>query len=113
MIHGRSNEGRFHVHGYMDQGTTTTPFDMVVLNEMSRYQLALDALKHIPRLRVQAEDAITLFNKKLNEHHDYIRQNLEDMPEIRNWQWTADFSDSTSPAPMAKGHPEKAMFTDS
>jgi len=113
MIHGRSNEGRFHVHGYVDQGTTTTPFDMVVLNEMSRYQLALDALKHVPRLRVQAADAITLFGKKLNEHHDYIRQNLEDMPEIRNWQWTADFSDSTAPAPMAKGHPNKAMFTDS
>ncbi len=113
MIHGRSNEGRFHVHGYMDQGTTTTPFDMVVLNEMSRYQLALDALKHIPRLRAQAADGITLFGKKLNEHHDYIRQNLEDMPEIRNWQWTKDFSESTAPAPLAKGHPEKAMFTDS
>jgi xylulose-5-phosphate/fructose-6-phosphate phosphoketolase len=113
LVHGRSNEGRFHVHGYMDQGTTTTPFDMVVLNEMSRFQLALDALKHIPRLRVQAADAIVLFNKKLNEHHDYIREYLEDMPEIRNWQWTADFSDSTAPAPLAKGHPQKAMFTDS
>jgi xylulose-5-phosphate/fructose-6-phosphate phosphoketolase len=113
MIHGRSNEGRFHVHGYMDQGTTTTPFDMVVLNEMSRYQLALDALKHVPRLRVQAENAVTLFGKKLSEHHDYIREHLEDMPEIRNWKWTADFSDSNAPAPMAKGHPGKALFTDS
>jgi xylulose-5-phosphate/fructose-6-phosphate phosphoketolase len=97
----------------MDQGTTTTPFDMVVLNEMSRYHLALDALKHIPRLRVQAAGAIQLFGKKLNEHHDYIREHLEDMPEIRNWQWTADFSDSAEPAPLAKGHPQKAMFTDS
>jgi xylulose-5-phosphate/fructose-6-phosphate phosphoketolase len=52
------------VHGYMDQGTTTTPFDMVVLNEMSRFHLALDALKHIPRLRVQAADAIEMFGKK-------------------------------------------------
>jgi xylulose-5-phosphate/fructose-6-phosphate phosphoketolase len=113
LVHGRANESRFHVHGYMDQGTTTTPFDMVVLNEMSRYQLALDALKHIPRLRVQAADAINRFGWKLNEHHDYIRQNLEDMPEIRNWQWTADFSDATAPAPLAKGHPQMAMFTDS
>ncbi len=40
LVHGRSNEGRFHVHGYMDEGTTTTPFDMVVLNEMSRFHLA-------------------------------------------------------------------------
>jgi xylulose-5-phosphate/fructose-6-phosphate phosphoketolase len=97
----------------MDQGTTTTPFDMVVLNEMSRYHLALDALKHVPRLRSQAANAADLFGKKLEEHHDYIREHLEDMPEILNWQWTADFSDAASPAPMAEGHPGKAMFTDS
>ena len=48
LVHGRSNEGRFHVHGYMDRGTTTTPFDMVFLNEMSRFHLALDAPKQIP-----------------------------------------------------------------
>jgi xylulose-5-phosphate/fructose-6-phosphate phosphoketolase len=113
LVHGRANEERFHVHGYMDYGTTTTPFDMVVLNEMSRFHLALDALKHVPRLRLQAAAAIDLFGKKLNEHHNYIREHLEDMPEIRNWKWTADFSDSTAPAPLAKGHPSKAMFTDS
>ena len=113
LVHGRSNEGRFHVHGYMDYGTTTTPFDMVVLNEMSRFHLALDALKHIPRLRLQAEKAINFFNQELHRHHDYIREHLEDMPEIRNWQWTKDFSDSAAPAPLAKGHPQKAMFTDS
>lgn len=113
LVHGRANEGRFHVHGYIDQGTTTTPFDMVVLNEMSRFHLALDALKHIPRLRVQAANAVQLFGKKLNEHHAYIREHLEDMPEIRNWHWTADFSDSAAPSPLAKGHPQKAMFTDS
>jgi len=113
LVHGRANEARFHVHGYMDQGTTTTPFDMVVLNEMSRFHLALDALKHIPRLRLQAENAINFFNQQLQRHHDYIREHLEDIPEIRNWRWTKDFSDSAAPAPMAKGHPEKAMFTDS
>jgi xylulose-5-phosphate/fructose-6-phosphate phosphoketolase len=113
LVHGRANEGRFHVHGYMDRGTTTTPFDMVVLNEMSRFHLALDALKHIPRLRLQAEKAISFFNQELQRHHDYIRENLEDMPEIRNWQWTKGFSDATAPAPLAKGHPQKAMFTDS
>jgi xylulose-5-phosphate/fructose-6-phosphate phosphoketolase len=86
---------------------------MVVLNEMSRFHLALDALKHISRLRLQAENAINFFNGELHRHHDYIREHLEDMPEIRNWQWTKDFSDAPAPAPMAKGHPEKAMFTDS
>jgi xylulose-5-phosphate/fructose-6-phosphate phosphoketolase len=113
MVHGRSNEARFHVRGYMDRGTTTTPFDMVVLNEMSRFHLALDALKHVPRLRSQAADAVDMFNRKLYEHHGYIREHLADMPEIRNWRWTADFSEPKTPAPQAKGHPRAALFTDS
>jgi xylulose-5-phosphate/fructose-6-phosphate phosphoketolase len=113
MVHGRSNESRFHVRGYMDRGTTTTPFDMVVLNEMSRFHLAVDALSHIPRLRSAAADAIAMFDRKLDEHHDYIREHLEDMPEIRNWHWTADFSEPATPPPLAKGHPPANMFTDS
>ena len=113
MVHGRSNEARFHVRGYMDRGTTTTPFDMVVLNEMSRFHLALDALKHVPRLRSQAADAVDMFNRKLYEHHGYIREHLADMPEIRNWRWTADFSEPKTPSPQAKGHPRAALFTDS
>ncbi|MFY9779754.1 MAG: phosphoketolase family protein [Candidatus Baltobacteraceae bacterium] len=113
MVHGRSNEARFHVRGYMDRGTTTTPFDMVVLNEMSRYHLALDALFQIPRLRVAAESAVELFNAKLYEHHAYIREHLEDMPEITNWRWTADFSEASAPPPLAKGHPRASLFTDS
>jgi xylulose-5-phosphate/fructose-6-phosphate phosphoketolase len=113
MVHGRSNESRFHVRGFNDQGTTTTPFDMVVLNKMSRYHLAIDALKHVPRLGSHASDAIALFNRKLYEHHAYIRQHFQDMPEIRNWSWTTDFSGPTAPAPLAKGHPRASMFTDS
>jgi len=112
MVHGRSNEGRFHVRGYMDRGTTTTPFDMVVLNEMSRYHLAIDALKHVSRLRSDVSDVIDMFIGKLREHHDYIRANLEDMPEIRDWGWTADFSETSNPPPLAKGHPRGQVFTD-
>jgi xylulose-5-phosphate/fructose-6-phosphate phosphoketolase len=113
MVHGRSHEGRFHVRGFNDEGTTTTPFDMVVLNKMSRYHLAIDALKHVPRLRSQASDAIDMFNCKLFEHHEYIRQHFEDMPEIRNWSWTKDFSEPSVPAPLAKGQPRAQLFTDS
>jgi xylulose-5-phosphate/fructose-6-phosphate phosphoketolase len=113
MVHGRSDESRFHVRGYMDRGTTTTPFDMVVLNEMSRFHLALDALKYVPRLRSVASDAVDLFNRKLFEHHDYIREHLEDMPEIVNWRWTPDFSEPNSPPPLAKGHPRANVFSDS
>jgi len=113
MVHGRSNESRFHVRGYMDQGTTTTPFDMVVLNKMSRFHLAIDALKYVSRLRSEVSDVVDTFNRKLYEHHDYIRQHLEDMPEIRNWQWTADFSEPSAPPPLAKGHPRGGLFSDS
>jgi xylulose-5-phosphate/fructose-6-phosphate phosphoketolase len=113
MVHGRSNESRFHVRGYMDQGTTTTPFDMVVLNKMSRFHLAIDALKYVSRLRSEASDIVDTFNRKLYEHHDYIRQHLQDMPEIRNWHWTADFSEPSAPPPLAKGHPRAGLFSDS
>jgi len=113
MVHGRSNESRFHVRGYMDRGTTTTPFDMVVLNEMSRYHLAIDALNQLPNMRLAAADAVELFERKLFEHQVYIREHLEDMPEIRNWRWTDDFSESDGPVPLAKGHPRGALFSDS
>jgi xylulose-5-phosphate/fructose-6-phosphate phosphoketolase len=113
LVHGRSNESRFHVRGYMDKGTTTTPFDMVVLNEMSRFQLGIEALKHVPRLREEASAASDLFYGKLDEHNAYIRRHLEDMPEIRNWHWTADFSDPTEAAPLAKGHARPSNFTNS
>jgi xylulose-5-phosphate/fructose-6-phosphate phosphoketolase len=111
MVHGRSNEARFHVRGYMDRGTTTTPFDMVVLNEMSRFHLAIEALKHVARLRSQTTDVVEMFERKLYEHHGYIREHLMDMPEIQNWRWTADFSEPTAAAPAAKGR-ARALFTD-
>ena len=113
MVHGRANEGRLHVRGFNDMGTTTTPFDMVVLNKMSRFHLAIDALKHVGRLRSEASDAIDKFNRKLYEHHAYIRQHFQDMPEIRNWSWTKDFSEPGTPAPLAKGQPRGQLFTDS
>ena len=112
MVHGRANEGRFHVRGFNDQGTTTTPFDMVVLNKMSRFHLAIDALKHVPRLRSQASDAIDMFNRKLYEHHAYIREHFQDMPEIRNWHWTKDFSEPSAPPPLAKDQPRGQSFSD-
>jgi xylulose-5-phosphate/fructose-6-phosphate phosphoketolase len=86
---------------------------MVVLNKMSRFHLAIDALKHVPRLRSQASDAIDMFKRKLYEHHVYIRDHFQDLPEIRNWSWTKDFSEPAAPAPLAKGQPRAQLFTDS
>lgn len=112
MVHGRANEARFHVRGFSDRGTTTTPFDMVVLNNMSRYQLAIDALSHLPRLRDQSQEAMRFFESQLRRHHVWIREHFEDLPEIRNWHWTTDFSEPQTPPPLAEGHVRGQVFTD-
>jgi xylulose-5-phosphate/fructose-6-phosphate phosphoketolase len=112
VVHGRSNEARFHVRGFREEGTTTTPFDMVVLNKMSRFHLAIEALKYVPRLRSRVSDVIDLFNRRLYEHSLYIREHLEDMPDIVNWRWTADFSEPAGPPALAKGQPRAAAFSD-
>ena len=87
-LHGRSNARRFHVRGYREEGTTTTPFDMVVLNGMSRYHLAIEALR---RARRPPENAALLIDEceaMLRKHAAYVRDNLEDLPEVRDWTWT-------------------------
>ncbi|WP_018629116.1 phosphoketolase family protein [Niabella aurantiaca] len=87
LIHGRSHPTRFHVRGYNEEGTTTTPFDMTVLNGISRYQLAMDALTKAGA-GGDAGYVIRLFEEKLKQHHLYIRQHLDDLPEIKEWQWS-------------------------
>jgi xylulose-5-phosphate/fructose-6-phosphate phosphoketolase len=89
LIHGQPNAGRFHVRGFNEQGTTTTPFDMVVLNEMSRYHLAMEALRRVRKFHDRAPALILECQAMLDKHHAYVRENLEDMPEIQNWVWTA------------------------
>jgi xylulose-5-phosphate/fructose-6-phosphate phosphoketolase len=88
LIHGRPDPARFHVRGYMEEGTTTTPFDMVVLNKMSRYHLAMEAVKRVPHMHQQADAFISYCEGKLKEHTAYICANLDDLPEIKNWKWT-------------------------
>ena len=113
LVHGRSIEGRFHVRGYLEEGTTTTPFDMVVLNHISRFHLVMDAIKYLLRPDPHTNEVDLLFRAKLEEHEVYTRKNLEDMPEIRNWVWTDDFSDP--PADKAPPHAEAVAgqaFTD-
>jgi xylulose-5-phosphate/fructose-6-phosphate phosphoketolase len=112
MIHGRTNEARFHVRGFIDQGSTTTPFDMVVRNKISRYHLAMDALKYVLRIRSKRTDIVDLFERKLYEHRSYIREHFEDLPEVAFWRWTKDFSESREALPLAKGQPRAALFTD-
>lgn len=87
IIHGRPNADRFHVRGYIEHGTTTTPFDMVVLNEMSRYHLVQEALRRARRVPLGAPELEEHCNDMLRRHHDYVREHFEDMPEIAQWRW--------------------------
>ncbi len=88
LIHGRPNADRFHVRGFNEQGTTTTPFDMVVLNEVSRYHLCILAMQRAPRVRHLTPPLIQECNDMLTRHRSYVRTNFEDMPEVRDWVWT-------------------------
>ena len=87
LTYRRTNHVNFHVRGYKEEGTTTTPFDMTVLNDLDRFHLAGDAIDRVPQLqRVGAHFKQTLRNK-LVEHKQYVRKHGDDLPEVRNWKW--------------------------
>ena len=87
LVHGRPNAERFHVRGYNEQGTTTTPFDMVMLNGMSRFHLAKEALRRVPRLHDLAQRLTPRLDHELARCQAYTRAHLEDPPDIRDWEW--------------------------
>jgi xylulose-5-phosphate/fructose-6-phosphate phosphoketolase len=72
----------------VEEGTTTTPFDMVVLNRMDRFQLALDVIRRVPRLKSIADRATQRFTEAIERHKLYVMGHGEDMPEVANWKWT-------------------------
>jgi xylulose-5-phosphate/fructose-6-phosphate phosphoketolase len=87
LIYRRTNHNNLHVRGYKEEGTTTTPFDMVVLNEMDRFHLVRDAADRVPALKSKAAYLKQFVRDKLLEHKEYIREHGEDRPEIQNWKW--------------------------
>jgi xylulose-5-phosphate/fructose-6-phosphate phosphoketolase len=87
LLHGRPKPERFHVRGYVEEGTTTTPFDMVVLNAMSRFHLAAEALKRASRPSSQLGPRLQQCEDALEKHRRYVREAFEDLPEIRDWTW--------------------------
>jgi xylulose-5-phosphate/fructose-6-phosphate phosphoketolase len=89
VLHNRSKASRFHVRGYKEEGTTTTPFDMVVLNEISRFHLVIEAIKRSRRPLEGGERLIEECRAMLVKHRAYVREHLEDIPEIRDFTWTA------------------------
>jgi xylulose-5-phosphate/fructose-6-phosphate phosphoketolase len=90
LIHHRPNPQRFHVHGYMEEGRTTTPFDMRVLNQISRFHLCMNALQRVERIGAKAGAVIDKFEERLAAHREYIKEHDQDMPEIRDWKWSND-----------------------
>jgi xylulose-5-phosphate/fructose-6-phosphate phosphoketolase len=88
LTYRRTNHNNMHVRGYKENGTTTTPFDMTVLNDLDRFHLAGDVIDRVPRLRNIAAHIKQDLRNKLIEHRRYVDEHGDDMPEIRDWKWT-------------------------
>jgi xylulose-5-phosphate/fructose-6-phosphate phosphoketolase len=87
LTYKRRSHDNMHVRGFREEGTTTTPFDMVVLNGLDRFHLAIDVIERVPGLGSRAAHARQHFRDKLIEHRNYIDRHGEDMPEIQGWGW--------------------------
>ena len=87
LAYRRANHEHLHVRGYKEEGTTTTPFDMVVLNDMDRFHLVMDVMNRVPKMQAFAESIKNTMYAKLVEHKTYIETYGQDMPEIREWKW--------------------------
>ena len=92
LTYRRTNHKNLHVRGYKEEGTTTTPFDMVVLNDMDRFHLVADVIDRVPQLGSRAAYLKQWVRDRLIEHQHYITEHGVDMPEVTHWQWgtTAD-----------------------
>ncbi|MFC5266732.1 phosphoketolase [Kribbella qitaiheensis] len=87
LTYRRHNHDDLHVRGYIEEGTTTTPFDMVVRNNLDRYHLAMDVIDRVPSLRSHAISARQYFVDQRTRHHTYVTTHGEDLPEVRDWRW--------------------------
>jgi xylulose-5-phosphate/fructose-6-phosphate phosphoketolase len=89
LTYRRANHDNFHVRGYKEEGTITTPFDMTVLNDLDRFHLVMDTIDRLPQTGEKGAYLKQQLKDKLIEHQQYIEKNGEDLPEIRNWKWGA------------------------
>jgi xylulose-5-phosphate/fructose-6-phosphate phosphoketolase len=87
LTYRRTNHPNLHVRGYKEEGTTTTPFDMAVRNDLDRFHLVADVVERVPRLAPIAAYVKQRVRDKLVEHREYIVRRGTDMPEVANWNW--------------------------
>ncbi|AEX54393.1 xylulose-5-phosphate/fructose-6-phosphate phosphoketolase [Rahnella aquatilis CIP 78.65 = ATCC 33071] len=97
LTYQRNNHRNFHVSGFMEEGTTTTPFDMTVLNKLDRFHLAQAAIVHTEKLQGKADDILDDLQEKIAAHHRYVREYGEDLPEVRNWKWPSQQGSGGAP----------------
>ena len=88
LTYSRPNHSNMHVYGYMEEGTTTTPFDMTVLNSIDRYHLVQYVINSLPNKNHKTRDLLKLMEHKLDEHRRHVVVYGEDMPEVLNWKWS-------------------------
>ena len=88
LTYRRANHKNLHVRGYKEEGTTTTPFDMVVLNDLDRFHLVMDVIERVPKLKAIGAHVLQEMLDRLIGHKQYIVEHGDDMPEIRNWKWS-------------------------
>jgi xylulose-5-phosphate/fructose-6-phosphate phosphoketolase len=101
LTYRRTNHDNLHVRGYKEEGTTTTPFDMAVRNDIDRFHLAADVIDRVPSLGYVAAYTKQLIRDKLIEHRQYINEHGEDMPEIRQWRWPYGDAPHSSEKPVS------------
>jgi len=87
LMYRRTNHKNLHVRGYKEEGTTTTPFDMVVLNDLDRFHLVMDVIERVPKLKDIGAHVLQQMRDKLIDHQEYITEHGDDLPEIREWKW--------------------------
>ena len=88
LAYRRANHSNLHVRGYKEEGTTTTPFDMTVRNDLDRFHLVRDVVDRLPSLGARGDEVRRWCGDRLAEHETYVREHGEDMPEVRDWKWT-------------------------
>jgi xylulose-5-phosphate/fructose-6-phosphate phosphoketolase len=104
LTYRRTNHDNFHVRGYKEEGTTTTPFDMVMLNELDRFHLVMDVIDRVPGLGERAGELRQRMSDERLRHRAYTREHGDDAPDVREWTWQAE-GEASEPTGLT-GDPE-------